>query len=354
MILGLLLLLGKRGEEVGWIQRAVCREFADYQKGGISLECIENAWKNLRGKKEYRRYKIIDSKVYGQSGRIKNLLERLVETGPVPDVDFIYYHEDRIKKSFVKRRPWKYAAPIFVSAKDKSLTQFILFSDYLYDPKDEKGGWNFVLKQVNEAQIPWETKEEKLFWRGSAFDGKHFEMYTFDNWTTIPRGRLVFESQKHPDLIDAHFSGYPAPCLKRDLARCLREMGPESFVSQQEQLKYKYHILIDGVTCTFPGTHWKLLSGSACFKQDSRDILYFYPELKAWVHYIPVKNDLSDLLDKIAWAKAHDPEVRQIALNSREFALTHLMPEHILEYCREILIRYAALQRFKPTLDSSD
>lgn len=342
-------------QTLDWIEKAVDREFAPYSKKGISLDCIEKSWNSLQNKPEYRRYKIINSKVYGLPGKIKNLLELLVATYPIPDVDFIYFNEDRIKKSFVKRKPDRYQAPIFVSAKDASLSQFILFSDWLYDPKDLTQGWNAISQSINTHQTdhPWERKVEKLFWRGSPFDGNHFGMYTFQNWKSLPRGQLVYQSRQFPDLIDAAFSQYPDQCVSLDLDRCLVEMGPQSFVSIVDQLSYKYHLLIDGVTCTFPGTHWKLLSGCVPFKQQSSDIMYFYPELIAWKHYIPVRRDLSDLCQKILWARAHDNEAKQIADNARNFALTHLMPEQILLYCRAVLVRYAQLQTFQPSYSSN-
>jgi hypothetical protein len=40
-----------------------------------------------------------------------------------------------------------------------------------------------------------------------------------------------------------------------------------------------------------------------------------------------------------------------MALNARQFALAHLMPEHILSYCHEVLLRYASLQTFQPSLE---
>jgi len=339
-------------ESQPWIEKAVAREFAAYEKKGISLESIENTWAKLKKKPHYLRFKIINSQVYGEESKIKHLLELLVKTYPIPDVDFIYFNEDRIKKGFAKRKSFKSGAPILVSAKDASLSQFILFSDWLYDPMDQQNGWNSSYKLINEeeAKFPWASKIDKLFWRGAPFDGKHFGKYDFKNWTSIPRGQLVYQSRLHPDLIDAAFSMYPRKCLV-DLVRCEKEMGPQSFVPIRDQLVYKFHLLIDGVTCTFPATHWKLLSGCVPFKQESPDIMYFYPELIAWKHYIPVRNDLSDLTEKIRWAKEHDQEAQQIALNAREFALTHLAPEQILSYCRSVLVRYAALQRFKPTFE---
>ena len=125
-------------------------------------------------------------------------------------------------------------------------------------------------------------------------------------------------------------------------------MGDIRPISWEEMLQYKYHAIIDGVTCTFPALQWKLLSGSLCFKQESDDIQYYYDELIPWKHYVPLKRDLSDLKERILWAKSHDSEAEQIAKNGKEFVLTHLMPEHILLYCYKALLKYASLQKFQP------
>lgn len=45
-------------------------------------------------------------------------------------------------------------------------------------------------------------------------------------------------------------------------------------------------------------------------KQDSGYYEHFYNELRPWEHYIPVRADLGDLLDKIRWARSHDEEVK--------------------------------------------
>eukprot|EP00966_Prymnesium_polylepis_P099128 2295838-Prymnesium_polylepis.1 len=43
-----------------------------------------------------------------------------------------------------------------------------------------------------------------------------------------------------------------------------------------------------------------------------------------WVHYVPVKEDLSDLLDKVRWVQAHREEAQQIADNALTYAQTYL------------------------------
>ena len=55
-----------------------------------------------------------------------------------------------------------------------------------------------------------------------------------------------------------------------------------------------------------------LLAGdSVVLKQDSGYYEHFYSQLRPWEHYIPVRADLGDLLDKITWARQHDQEVRR-------------------------------------------
>jgi len=329
------------------MDRVVTQEFSLFEKEGISETLLENTWDHCKKNKDFKRFKIINSTVYGDDCPIKRLLSALVQKYAVPDVDFIYFNEDRIKPSVFKRSAFRKCAPIFVSAKHRSIKKAILFSDWVYDIENKEGGWNFFIHKLQENPVSWEEKVEKLFWRGTPWDGKHFGMYTFDNWKTFPRGQLVFQSQQSPHLIDAAFSQYPDKC-REALNLCTQEFGATHFVSWEAMFRFKYQMAIDGVTCSFPATQWKLLSGSLTFKQESPDIMYFYDELIPWKHFVPVRADLSDLQEKILWAKTHDAEAKQIGENGKEFVQTHLMPEHILEYCYKVLSKYAALQKFKP------
>lgn len=56
-----------------------------------------------------------------------------------------------------------------------------------------------------------------------------------------------------------------------------------------------------------------LLAGnSVVLKQDSGYYEHFYYGLRPWEHYIPVRADMGDLLEKIQWARDHDEEVRRM------------------------------------------
>lgn len=60
-----------------------------------------------------------------------------------------------------------------------------------------------------------------------------------------------------------------------------------------------------------------LLAGdSVVLKQDSGYYEHFYNELRPWEHYIPIRADLGDLLEKIQWARDHDEEVLMMIMDA--------------------------------------
>lgn len=73
--------------------------------------------------------------------------------------------------------------------------------------------------------------------------------------------------------------------------------------------QYKYQINIDGTVAAYR-LPYLLAGNSVVLKQDSIYYEHFYNELQPWKHYIPFKSDLSDLLEKLQWAKDHDEEVK--------------------------------------------
>ena len=54
---------------------------------------------------------------------------------------------------------------------------------------------------------------------------------------------------------------------------------------------------------------------------------YFFKDLIAWTHYIPVKRNLSDLFFKMNWCLKNKSRVAKIAANALEFSKKHLTRE---------------------------
>lgn len=116
-------------------------------------------------------------------------------------------------------------------------------------------------------------------------------------------------------------------------------------------LQYKYLINVDGTVAAYR-LPYLLAGNSLVFKHDSIYYEHFYKSLQPWIHYVPIKKDLSDLIEKLNWAQQHDIEVRfcnfctslcflplyffyqaqNISKNAQNFVKSNLLPADIFCY----------------------
>jgi hypothetical protein len=64
---------------------------------------------------------------------------------------------------------------------------------------------------------------------------------------------------------------------------------------------------------------------------------YFFEFLQEWTHYIPVKRDLSDLLEKAKWCIENYDQAKQIAENAYEFSKKYLTRDACYEQWNKII-----------------
>ena len=87
----------------------------------------------------------------------------------------------------------------------------------------------------------------------------------------------------------------------------------------------KYSMLIDVEGRGYSGRlKYLLWSHRPVLLADRPHHEYFYEHLKPWEHYIPVKRDLSDLIEKVAWCKLNHGKAAEIAENAYQFSKVHL------------------------------
>ena len=93
-------------------------------------------------------------------------------------------------------------------------------------------------------------------------------------------------------------------------------------ISQHEMAQYKYLLDLGGVGGTSQETIAKLALPGVLFHHESLTRDWFHHEdMLPWVHYIPVKMDLSDLREMFVWAETHQHEAEAIARAGTELAL---------------------------------
>lgn len=167
----------------------------------------------------------------------------------------------------------------------------------------------FAMRAIQH--LPWSKKIPKGFFRGRdscrvinrfLFLWKY--AYTISCLLLFKeRLDLVRLAKQHPDLIDANFTRM---FFFHDIRAEFEPLAEH--IPMPKFFDYKYQISIDGTVAAYRFPY--LLTGdSLIFKQDSPYYEHFYRDLIPNKHYVPIKKDLSDLIEKLQWAKNHDNEV---------------------------------------------
>ncbi|KAL2916678.1 hypothetical protein HK105_203792 [Polyrhizophydium stewartii] len=174
----------------------------------------------------------------------------------------------------------------------------------------------------------------RVFWRGSSTGGHPMK----DNWRRMHRLRMMAIAKTRPDLFDVGMTGF-IQCEQDACDEMRAEIGQVTPTPENESRKYKYAIDIDGNT--FSQRYLRLLmSGALVFKATVFN--EFHDDwLVPYKHFIPVQPDLSDLVERIEWAVAHDDHARRIAETGRRFVRDHITSEQMECYIELALIELA-------------
>jgi len=129
-------------------------------------------------------------------------------------------------------------------------------------------------------------------------------------------------SVENPDLIDAGIvsknTKYRKVRYQSELQKMsIKDEWIKNYMSEDEQLKYKYILILDGHSAAFRTSRY--------LKYDS---ILLIPEskFKAWIHqfmfpnyhYIPVARDLSDLCDIIKWCNKNERQCQLIIRQAKQ------------------------------------
>jgi hypothetical protein len=118
---------------------------------------------------------------------------------------------------------------------------------------------------------------------------------------------------------------------------------------------------IDGHASTWDATAWKLNSGSVILKTDSCWSQWFFDNYKPWVHYVPVKDDFSDIQAQFAWCESNQDKCLEMINNCKELFQQTYRYDRVKTYIQQSLYKIANLipnqvgprRLFVITLDST-
>jgi hypothetical protein len=253
----------------------------------------------------------------------------LHELIPLPDIDFIFSEGDTLPLL-----PEEIKWPIFVLAKQQE-GKGILFPDW-YSLKGFEPAKSEILE--GSQLYPWHLKAPILFFRGA--DSGVLDLF---KWKDYPRAKLVALSLLFPHIIDARF----AISLHHQsmLEMATREGYLGNYISLRDHPYYKYLMDIDGNCAATPRFPLLMCSNSVIFKNMTHSVLWFYRAVEPYTHFIPVAEDLSNLLDQLDWAKKNDQACIKISKNANRLAQQIFRQEMAYTYLHKLLQAYSIKQR---------
>ncbi|MBI3508659.1 MAG: hypothetical protein HY069_03370 [Chlamydiia bacterium] len=343
-----------------WMVEQINRDFQDFEEKKIDALMLNKTYQhicqNVSQKTPFYHYRILDNELYkfvphgapfsDTDSSFEKAFKTLLIYAKVPDVDFILCPMDGMPEpympaGFFMLEDFHDQAPVFAQAKIKEpLTKYIVLIPDQFSLNEE---WEHITQEILALnnEIDWNQKREVAIWRGGLTDtGVPNEQFV-SHLASCPRFNLCKKSVTFPLLVDAGFNWVD----KAQQDNLQKEGVIKEELGKKAHLLCKYLPVLDGHMCTYPGYQWRLLSNSVCFKQESDQIQWFYAALKPYVHYIPIQNDVSDLLEKIEWAKSHDEDALKISKQAQEFALKNLLLEDNYFYLYLVLQKQASLEK---------
>jgi Glycosyl transferase family 90 len=170
------------------------------------------------------------------------------------------------------------------------------------------------------------------------------------------RPQAAYLAWEYPDLLDVQVSVAPNPCFAinttNGLDRAFRlgtyrqnhtnnqnlTKRPKRIEKSDFYTKYQVAIVLGGIGAAFRMVN-HLAAGQCVVLQRFKFEEWYYKFLTPYVNYIPIQQDLSDLISTARWIKEHPQEVKEIARKGQEFYREYLSFPRNNDHWHELLWR---------------
>lgn len=193
-----------------------------------------------------------------------------------------------------------------------------------------------------EDKIIFEDKKNQAVWRGATNGFRKIDSNQFVIKNRRSNRFLIVEKYLNSNSADVGLSK-----INRDTLLFRYKLALKENMTIQQMRQYKYIISLEG-NDKDSGLNWKLKSNSV--------VLMCKPIINSWlmeeklqpnVHYIQIKDDLSDLEEKIDWCNNHSNICHDIIYNANQYMtqFDDLYTENLIE--SEVLTNF--LEKIKIT-----
>lgn len=176
----------------------------------------------------------------------------------------------------------------------------------------QSGGYSALRDLVSKNPKPWHERSGDIVWRGAP-NGNGYLSFAPEirNHPTL-RQRIRMAWICRDSEVDFRFV---FPEHEKDAAVAQRAGFVGTRIPSDQWIGKKYAIDIDGFSNAWDNFYHRLLMGCCVLKvqSDFGFRQWYYGELKPFVHYVPVKADMSDFFEKVDWVRSNPQQAGSIA-----------------------------------------
>lgn len=293
---------------------------------------------------------------------IKNMLEELCTNRRIPDIEFFinrrdfplltrngtepYFHIwNSLEKPLVSYKYDKYV-PILSMSKTDNFADILIPSHEDWSRVQVKENKFFYKSHINvddNFNNDWDSKKPTAVFRGSS-TGYGISIDTNQRLKVAYISSIAELDENGISYIDAGITKWNTRPRKFIDSIYLQTIEIENLpfklvnkLSALEQSNYKYIIHINGHVSAFR-LSYELGMNSVILIVKNDWKMWYSNMLKEYVHYIPIKEDLSDIIDKIKWCRNNDDKCKDITKNAKDFYIRYLQKDGIFDYLQKVLV----------------
>ena len=294
---------------------------------------------------------------------IKNMLDELCKNKKIPDIEFFINRRDYPVLSKDGYEPYyhlwnSYTKPLISHNYDKYLPILSMssnenFADILiptYEDwirlQNKENKWFPKSRQVYDnkvSELPWKNKKLTAVFRGTS-TGEGVLIETNQRLKVAYLSHITEPDENNIPYLDAGITKWnlrPKKLIGHEYLQVIDinniPFGLVNKLSLYEQSEYKYIIHIDGNVSAFRLSYQLNLNSVILLVKSSWKV-WFSEMLKPYVHYVPIKEDLSDIITQIKWCRDNEDKCMEIINNANSFYNKYLQKNGIFDYFQKLFV----------------
>lgn len=206
---------------------------------------------------------------------------------------------------------------------------------HTYNPNYKFGPQANTIEYLRSIDQPFHEKLSSVVYRG----GLEPHQSKLEWFLNHPFGKA-----RRYDLLHRYINNKRYNIAATGLGKCPSETKYTKLIKEtlslQQMLSYKYIVSVEGNDVS-SGLKWMMLSNSVVMMPQPTTCSWFMEDhLEPFKHYVPLKNNFTDLDDKFEWCENNPDVCEQIALNATQYTTQFYDKMNEMRLNREVLKRY--------------